>query len=382
MNINKKLIYKTLLTIVGVIILAAGGLMAYLVIPSGFQSRQAEGPKVLTELLEMAQESQPFNSDPYISSTYRPGDPLYEPLLYIQRHRQGKAEELLHPLVEQGNADAMYWLAQITYRDNYYSGGPAAKLFQKSAELGNPYAALRLDINNYECRRRMSSYCDPKWGELGRKLLQERAEKGDKKAEYYLLQYDENSSEEVHKKLEQLVTENAKNHYYQPLMRMIIDYEKRWYYPYFDRKSKLSEKEKLILSKLTRLMINNNYPPAFERILGYMSIYSREYTDYIVDRNSQLNSRYDLCTYYYPEINNHTREEIIKGAVCSISNDIVQQNNNDDMLSIYEYVLKENNIKPLTESETDSARNIAKTFVNKKLPVIYIDEMNPDIDMR
>ncbi|WP_038181610.1 hypothetical protein [Vibrio rhizosphaerae] len=244
MNINKKLIYKTLLTIVGVIILAAGGLLAYLAIPSGFQSRQSEGPKVLTELLKMAEESQPFNPDPYISSTYRPGDPLYEPLLYIQRHRQGKAEELLKPLVEQGNADAMYWLAQITYDDSYYSSGPAAKLFQKSAELGNPYAALRLDSNNRECQMFMSGYCDQKWGKLGRKLLQERAEKGDKKAEYYLLQYDENSSEEVHKELEQLVTENAKNHYYQPLMRLFYDYYDGRYLTFFNRAPPPNEEQK------------------------------------------------------------------------------------------------------------------------------------------
>ncbi|WNJ96837.1 hypothetical protein RND59_07115 [Vibrio ruber] len=247
MNINKKLIYKTLLTIVGVIILATGGLMAYLVIPSGFQSRQAEGPKVLTELLNMAQESQSFNPDPYISSTYRPGDPLYEPLLYIQRHRQGKAEELLKPLVEQGNADAMYWLAQITYDDSYYSSGPAAKLFQKSAELGNPYAALRLDINDRECQMFMSGYCDQKWGELGRKLLQERAAQGDKKAEYYLLQYDENSSEEVHKELERLVTENAKNHYYQPLMNIILNYSIQSYLTYFQKK--------IYLQKIKRISI-------------------------------------------------------------------------------------------------------------------------------
>ncbi|QMV15845.1 SEL1-like repeat protein [Vibrio spartinae] len=341
MKMNKKLIYKTLFTLIGIVILSVGGFMAYLMIPSGFQSRQAEGPKVLTELLNMAEKSQPFNPDPYISSTYRPGDPLYEPLLYIQRHRQGKAEELLKPLVEQGNADAMYWLAQITYDDSYYSSGPAAKLFQKSAELGNPYAALRLDSNNRECQMFMSSYCDQKWGELGRKLLQERAEQGDKKAAYYLLQYDENSSEEVHKKLEELVTENAKNHYYQPLMRIMIDYEKRLYYPYFDRKSPLSESEHLILSKLTKLMINNNYPPAFERTLAYISIYSKEYSEQVVERSNLLSSRYFLCTYYYPELKEHTREDILKSAACAIGDDILIENDKDRNLSLYEYSLYE-----------------------------------------
>ncbi|WP_038181607.1 hypothetical protein [Vibrio rhizosphaerae] len=382
MNINKKLIYKTLLTIAGVIILAAGGLMAYLVIPSGFQSRQAEGPKVLTELLKMAEESQPFNPDPYISSTYRPGDPLYEPLLYIQRHRQGKAEELLKPLVEQGNPDAMYWLAQITYDDSYYSSGPAAKLFQKSAELGNPYAALRLDSNDRECQMFMSGYCDQKWGKLGRKLLQERAEKGDKKAEYYLLQYDENSSEEVHKKLEQLVTENAKNHYYQPLMRMTIDYEKRWYYPYFDRKSQQSEEEILILSKLTKLMINNNYPPAFERALAYISIYSKDYLKKTIQRSNLLSSRYFLCTYSYPELKEHTREDILKSAACAIGDDMITENDKDRNLSLYEYSLYEKKISPLTKEEVISARKSARELIKNKQPIIYIDEMNPRVDIR
>ncbi|QMV15839.1 SEL1-like repeat protein [Vibrio spartinae] len=234
MKINKRLIYKTLFTLIGIVILAVGGFMAYLMIPSGFQSRQAEGPKVLTELLNMAEKSQPFNPDPYISSTYRPGDPLYEPVLAIQRERWDIAQKLLQPLVEQGNADAMYWLAHIS-GGSIYAGKEIARLFRKSAELGNPYAALRLDVSSEDCSLYLRGYCDPKWGKIGRKLLQERAEQGDKKAAYYLLQYDENSSEEVHKKLEQLVTENAKNHYYQPLMRLIYDYYDGRYLSFFNR---------------------------------------------------------------------------------------------------------------------------------------------------
>ncbi|SJN60116.1 hypothetical protein VR7878_04020 [Vibrio ruber DSM 16370] len=376
MNINKKLIYKTLLTIVGVIILAVGGLMAYLMIPSGFQSRQAEGPKVLTELLEMAQESQPFNPDPYISSTYRPGDPLYEPLLYIQRHRQGKAEELLQPLVEQGNADAMYWLAQITYDDSYYSGGPAAKLFQKSAELGNPYAALRLDSNNRECQMFMSGYCDQKWGKLGRKLLQERAEKGDKKAEYYLLQYDEDSSEEVHKELERLITENAKNHYYQPLMRLIKNYKDRMYLTFFNRREAISAEENNYISELAYLPVNNNFPPAMTNIVFFnREFYKKPYLLKVVKQSMMINTEPFLCIRYYTEVDNTDRDHIIDSAACATASD--QLESRDDHLRRFNYILKENGLKPLSKLEINNAHNRAQEIINNMTPVIYIDEMNP-----
>ncbi|SHF47250.1 tetratricopeptide repeat protein [Vibrio gazogenes] len=375
MSINKKLIYKTLLTIVGVIILAAGGLMAYLVIPSGFQSRQAEGPKVLTELLKMAQKSQSFNPDPYISSTYRPGDPLYEPLLYIQRHRQGKAEELLKPLVEQGNPDAMYWLAQITYDDSYYSSGPAAKLFQKSAELGNPYAALRLDSNNRECQMFMSGYCDQKWGKLGRKLLQERAAQGDKKAEYYLLQYDENSSEEVHKELERLVTENAKNHYYQPLMNLIYDYYNGSYLTFFKKGRTPTEEDKKTLIKIALIPAHNNFPPAiFNVIYSMIQLIPDNDALNIIKHNIYTDSNSYVCRSYYSEINNKIRDNIIRGAACAIEEDMFI---NDHLnMDRYTFSLKQKNIKPLTTEELDKAKYIANEILKNKKTVIYIDEMN------
>ncbi|ASA55649.1 tetratricopeptide repeat protein [Vibrio gazogenes] len=376
MKINKRLIYKTLFTLIGIVILAIGGFMAYLMIPSGFQSRQAEGPKVLTELLKMAEKSQPFNPDPYISSTYRPGDPLYEPLLYIQRHRQGKAEDLLKPLVEQGNPDAMYWLAHITYDDSYYSSGPAAKLFQKSAALGNPYAALRLDINDHECQMFMGGYCDKKWGELGRKLLQERAEQGDKKAAYYLLQYDENSSEEVHKKLEKLVTENAKNHYYQPLMRLMKSYKDRMYLTFFNRRETISSEENKYIYELAFLPVNNNFPPAMTNIVFFnRNFYKKPYLLKVIKQSIMINTEPFLCIRYYTEVDNIDRNHIIDSAACAIASD--QLENRDDNLRRFNYILKENNLNPLTELEFNNSHNKAQEIINNMTPVIYIDEMNP-----
>ncbi|SIO96733.1 hypothetical protein [Vibrio spartinae] len=386
MKMNKKLIYKTLFTLIGIVILSVGGFMAYLMIPSGFQSRQAEGPKVLTELLKMAEESQPFNPDPYISSTYRPGDPLYEPLLYIQRHRQGKAEELLQPLVEQGNPDAMYWLAQITYDDSYYSSGPAAKLFQKSAELGNPYAALRLDISNRECQMFMSGYCDQKWGELGRKLLQERTAQGDKKAAYYLLQYDKNSSEEVHKKLEELVTENANNHYYQPLMNMIIDYSTQYYLNYFQKEKELPLEDKKIINKLSMLMANNNFSPAID---GFFYTGDIKSPNKYIHHYFKIGGNWSSCEHYYKDRIYESRTNIIDAVTCIIIGNIfkkatnnwtsydIKEAENDWSIQFINEDLEKSGKNVLSEKEMDLIRKRVVKIVQEMTPMIYIDEMNP-----
>ncbi|SIO96723.1 tetratricopeptide repeat protein [Vibrio spartinae] len=376
MKINKRLIYKTLFTLIGIVILAVGGFMAYLMIPSGFQSRQAEGPKVLTELLNMAEKSQPFNPDPYISSTYRPGDPLYEPVLAIQRERWDIAQKLLQPLVEQGNADAMYWLAHIS-GGSIYAGKEIARLFRKSAELGNPYAALRLDVSSEDCSLYLRGYCDPKWGKIGRKLLQERAEQGDKKAAYYLLQYDENSSEEVHKKLEQLVTENAKNHYYQPLMRLIYDYYDGRYLSFFNRGTPPSEEQKKILVTISNIPANNNFTPAINKVLYTdRDLLDKAYISRIIDKCLTLNSQQYSCMEYLS--NSNDRKKIIEGAAYAYATDITKnKTKKENELGLFEFMLDKNDVKALTNEEIDQAREMAKLILNNMTPVIYIDEMNP-----
>ncbi len=352
--------------------------MAYLMTPSGFQSRQAEGPKVLTELLEMAQESQPFNPDPYISSTYRPGDPLYEPVLAIQRERWDIAKKLLQPLVEQGNADAMYWLAHIS-GGSIYAGKEIARLFRKSAELGNPYAALRLDVSSEDCSLYLRGYCDPKWGKLGRKLLQERAEKGDKKAEYYLLQYDENSSEEVHKELERLVTENAKNHYYQPLIRMMIDYNSQSYLTYFQKSKELSNKKRKLISEIALLAVNNNFPPAMYNIFYNMSdVYEDNVLSKIINQCIKLTSRSITCAEYNIDKPNRTRHDILIGAAYSYMTDIINHGTNKySKLTIFKSYMNRKGVEALNSDENSEVISMAKEMLEKMTPVIYIDEMNP-----
>ncbi|ASA55647.1 tetratricopeptide repeat protein [Vibrio gazogenes] len=384
MKINKRLIYKTLFTLIGIIILAVGGFMAYLMIPSGFQSRQAEGPKVLTELLKMAEESQPFNPDPYISSTYRPGDPLYEPVLAIQRDRWDIAKKLLQPLVEQGNADAMYWLAHIS-GGSIYAGEEIARLFRKSAELGNPYAALRLDVSSEDCSLYLRGYCDPKWGKLGRKLLQEQAAQGDKKAEYYLLQYDENSSEEVHKKLEQLVTENAKNHYYQPLMNMIIDYSIQSYLTYFQKEKNISSEDKENLNNLSILMVKNNFSPAIGGIFYTKNI---KKPNMYMHHYFKIGGNWSTCENYYKKMIYKSRSNVIDAVTCIIIGNIFKSTNdwnsydireaeNDWGIQFINEDLEKNGKDSLSEKEMDLIRKRVIKIVKEMTPMIYIDEMNP-----
>ncbi|SHI04875.1 hypothetical protein VA7868_01379 [Vibrio aerogenes CECT 7868] len=378
-KINLKLIMLFVLSLCVIAVLGFGGYVLYHIIPSGFQSRHAEGPKVLTELLHMAEQSKPFNPDPYIASTYRPENPLYQPVLAIQRGKLAQAEKLLKPLVEQGNAEAMFWLGEITYGSGLYSAGPAAKLFQKAAELGNPYAALRLDVDNSDCQRFMSGYCDDKWGKLGRKLLKQRADNGDVKAAYYLLKLDidvYSDSAEVHKKLEQLVTESAKQHYYQPLMSLLGGYVRHGYYgPYLDKDSPVDKQDIALVNKILTLLANNNYPLALSTVIDDGDMFSSQYIDKVMSQLEKLGINYYSCLDYLFLREDKSRDNIVNLASCAIASDKISYRNHN--LSLLEMVLKDENIDALTEDEISQAKEISEKMISKMTPVIYIDEINP-----
>ena len=153
----------------------------------------------------------------YASSTYKPSDDLYLPVLAIQRKRWDLAIPLLEKLVDNNDPDAMYWLASIS-GGSIFSGEKMANLFKKSAILGNPFSALRLDINSDDCNSYLRGYCDEKWGVKAREILRDRAEKGDYKAKYYLQVL--NKSKNI-KDLD-LAIKNAKNNYYYPLYDYLI----------------------------------------------------------------------------------------------------------------------------------------------------------------
>ncbi|XEV12138.1 hypothetical protein ACBZ90_00885 (plasmid) [Vibrio alginolyticus] len=144
MNIVK-IIVKFVVFIVMMVGLGYFFLGLYSRLPSRTDIRLTERPtEVLAELSAMG-DNTPVNSDLYAASTYRPDHPLYPSILAIQEHRWGDATDFLTPLAEQGNAEAMFWLGEITYSSNAFSRG--GQWFEKAAKLGNPYAAVNWPLN-------------------------------------------------------------------------------------------------------------------------------------------------------------------------------------------------------------------------------------------
>ncbi|WP_415846677.1 hypothetical protein [Vibrio aerogenes] len=72
-KINLKLIMLFVLSLCAIAALGFGSYVLYHIIPSGFQSRHAEGPKVLTELLHIAEQSKILSLFTVVSLSNDPG---------------------------------------------------------------------------------------------------------------------------------------------------------------------------------------------------------------------------------------------------------------------------------------------------------------------
>ncbi|WP_343808954.1 hypothetical protein [Marinobacterium maritimum] len=273
-----------------------------------YQSQQGLEPSQLTELLEMASKSQP-NPDPYISSEVKPSDPLYPGLLAIQLNQT--ADDLL-PLAETRNSDAMYWLASSMSGMELINGEDGA-LFQQAAELGNPYAAMRLtpilsvSITCNEARLGIT-ICDDEWSEKALKLLKARTEMGDIKSEYYyykariaLGNYSPSNL-----KIIDIATRGAKEHYYRPLYDLILHY-------YIENRSKKVSNENLKATEsLIKMMINNNYIPAIRFSRGkrlYTSL-SPEWREIVKKKYVELGLHYSLVTEFLDNISDRKASTI------------------------------------------------------------------------
>jgi len=227
----------------------------------------SESPnKTLAELVAIAEEGVPINPDPYASSTYLPGDELYEAISLAQKRYTRDASNLLRKLAAKGNVDAMYFLADLSND---------AALFIEAAELGNPYAAIRLDTNGYHCLRYMTRYCDSKWGKQARPILRARAAQGDAKAGYALylnlssekpsLGYIFNraeytaSGQGAFQILLKAAKDGIKQHYYKPLRELLSLYRRRAsLIPFNDEKMPLTDEEELTLVKIAKIAANDN----------------------------------------------------------------------------------------------------------------------------
>ena len=154
------------------------------------------------------------SSEIAIASIYKPGDALFNAVWGVQRRRWDIAEKELKPWVEKNDPEAMFWMATVIYRSSIYDTREALDLLQKSAKLGNPYAALFFSPKNNQCQLYYSDVCSEEWVNKAQMLFVEQAKKGDVRGIYY----SKVLNNPTHEEYVQAVIEAAKNHYYYPLV--------------------------------------------------------------------------------------------------------------------------------------------------------------------
>lgn len=387
----KKVIKYCLLTCLAVVV-ALGGYVTYLRLPNGTDIELTKPPALrLAELISIADKNQTANLNIDAANTFQRSDPIFEAIIAIQQERWGEARELLTPLAEQGNADALFWLGDLTYRRNAFSGWEGAELFEKSAKLGNPYAAIKLSprYNSPGCERRMGSYCKEKWGELGLDILRKKADAGDIKAAYaYLLytRFDDGSFDYFEKFLD-VVKRGIEIKYYRPLRHLVDMYQTREHLnPYNSDIIPLEEEDRKILAKLLMVAAENNDIPSINILNNrYLDVISspRKF-DEIIERNlNGLDSQhyfisYDFFLRKYKQ--NNERDFLVHGYAYAMIYDKYGKEGQTRRRRIFEMSLEERGISTLTQKEKNSAKAIFEKQLEKQKFSAYIDEVRDAYD--
>lgn len=362
----------------------------YLKWPTGVDYELAKPlEETLGDLLELAKEDKRVSGNPLTSSTYRKGDILYRPIIAIQQGRWGEAKKMLTPLVEEGNADAMFWLADITYRSSAFSGSEGAALFQKAAEMGNPYAAIKLSpkYNTRQCKMRMPSYCEEKWGDIALEILLKRSKKGDIKANYAYLYYTrfEQTDKDYFESLLSVVKKGIKTNYYAPLQYLVYMYQTRKdLNPFVNDVNPLSNKDANKLVDLLMIAARNNDVVSIEIINNVFkeSLEPLEYLEPFQQAVKRTLPAVDFRNYsatfdyfVYTSRKNGGSFPVMGYAYASLFDFQAGQNEGDMYRRIYESSLKISGINTLTESNKLKAKEIASMLSGDNTPATIIDEV-------
>ncbi|MFG0887383.1 tetratricopeptide repeat protein [Vibrio furnissii] len=219
------------------------------------------------------------SDDPYISSTVKPGDKLYDILVNIQHGDTHSAYEKLMVLVDKNDYEAQFLVAKMIYQASSQSIARAIKLYKQSANQGNPYAYYELSPLGKGCLAYFGKKtCTDENFNKAIELFKSLAEKGDLRAQYFLLKQQElDQSKETRAQYIQEVIRFSQYHYYQPLMdyvnTILIRPQDK-----FNYEAKTPELYQLAIQLLT-VAANNNYIPAIE---------------FLVRQDSDLKSNDDL----------------------------------------------------------------------------------------
>ncbi|MDE1266214.1 sel1 repeat family protein [Vibrio aestuarianus] len=297
------------------------------------------------------------SDDPYISSTVKPGDKMYEILVNIQHGRHNIAANKLKIMIKENDIDAMVWYAKLIYRTSINNRPKALSLYQKAMDNGNPYAYIMLSPGL------VSSGCVSYFGvknctlehfNKAIELFKPLAAQGDLRAQYFLLKQQQlDQSKETRAQYIQEVIRFAQAHYYQPLM----DYVNTIliYSPSKGKsEAKTVEQYQLAIDLLT-IAANHNYIPAVNDLAFFLKETAQEESERLRGLGLKLGST-SAVKYKYHRSNEGSEDEYFYNALYKNLSG--------------EYAFSSRNFN---EEEKETINGKVKLFMNDITPMVYID---------
>lgn len=247
------------------------------------------------------------SADPYISSTVKPGDKMYDILVNIQHGRHDSASNKLQALIDENDSDAMVWYAKLIYRSSINNRPKALSLYQTAMEDDNPYAYIMLSpgLISSGCARYFGEKnCTQEHFNRAIELFKPLAAQGDLRAQYFLLKQQElEQSKDTRVQYIQEVIRFSQAHYYQPLMDYVntilirpqgkVKYE-----------AKTPEQYELAINLLT-IASNNNYIPALKRRLEVDV--DEEKFNQLMEQLTRLGSTFEIYENYFNSLDEYER---------------------------------------------------------------------------
>ncbi|GAB1041533.1 MAG: hypothetical protein SLagBPW_42430 [Shewanella algae] len=297
------------------------------------------------------------SDDPYISSTVKPGDKMYEILVNIQHGRHDIAANQLQAMIEDNDSDAMVWYAKLIYRSSINNIPKALSLYQKAMDDGNPYAYIMLSpglISSGCVRYFGEKNCTLEHFNKAIELFKPLAAQGDLRAQYFLLKQQElDQSKETRAQYIQEVIRFSQAHYYQPLM----DYVNTIliYSPSKNKsESKTVEQYQLAIDLLT-IAANNNYIPAINKLSFLLEDAAQEESERLINMALKLGST-STVKYKYHRSNEGSEDEYFYNALYR------------GLSGKYAF-----DVHTLNEEEKAKVNEKVKLFMKDITPMVYID---------
>ncbi len=250
----------------------------------------------------IAENIDKVSDDPYISSTVKPGDKLYDLILHVQHGRWDEDEdERWLDLIKQGNTQAMIWYGRVL-TVGLQQRGQGYQLIRNAMLKGDPYAALWLSDRSQECLDDLgadspnnklaemaglstssdSDICTKENFAKAVEGFETLAKQGDLRAQYFLLKQKEwDKSEDTRADYIREIIRFSEAHYYQPLMDYVgtILTKETPSSPLVSKTPELA----ILSTNLLKIASNNNYIPAINKLI--------ELNSFNIDKNEPLFDR-------------------------------------------------------------------------------------------